>query len=86
MYLICKDLSMPTGQTGLPPNQPKSEKCELWHFSTNLVETCYEVSKWKDSTYVCNLQRFQHANQPNQPTTHPVYRLKVEKVHNLGIF
>ena len=26
MYLNCKDFSMLTGQTGLPPNQPKSEK------------------------------------------------------------
>ena len=26
MYLNCKDFSMLTSQTGLPPNQPKSEK------------------------------------------------------------
>ena len=56
MYLICKDFSMLTGQTGLPPNQPKSEKrAQLWHFSTDLVKTWYVVSKWKDSTYVFDL-------------------------------
>ena len=31
MYLICKGLSMQTGQTGLPPNQPISLKMKKVH-------------------------------------------------------
>ena len=31
MYLICKDFSMLTGQTGLPPNQPTSLKVKNVH-------------------------------------------------------
>ena len=61
--------------------QPKSEKCAyLWHFSTDLVEICYRVSKWKDSTYKCDLYVFEHANQPNQPTTQPANYPKSEKL------
>ena len=56
MYVVYKDFSMLTGQTGLPPYQRKREKlAKLQHFSTNLVETWYAVSKWKDSSYVCDL-------------------------------
>ena len=64
-----------------PAYQPKKEKrAYLWHFSTDLVEICYGVSKWKDSTYVCDLYAFEHANRPNQPTTQPAYRPKSEKL------
>ena len=31
MYSICKDFSMLTGQTGLPPNQPTSLKVKNVH-------------------------------------------------------
>ena len=31
MYLICKDFSMLTGQTGLPPNQPIGLKVKNLH-------------------------------------------------------
>ena len=31
MYLNCKDFSMLTGQTGLPPNQPTSQKVKNVH-------------------------------------------------------
>ena len=33
MYLNCKDFSMLTGQTGLPPNQPTSRKVKNVHNS-----------------------------------------------------
>ena len=59
VYVIHMHLSMPTGQTGLPPNQPTSLKVKNMHnfgiFQPILVETSYVVSKWKDSTYVCDL-------------------------------
>ena len=46
-------------QLAQPAYQPKSEKrAQVWHFSTDLVETWYVVSKWKDSTYVFDLYRF----------------------------
>ena len=51
--------------------------------STDLVENWYGVSKQKDSTYVCDLYVFEHANRPNRPTTQPAYQLKSEKLAKL---
>ena len=77
-------LNQPTTQ---PAYQPKSDKyAYLWRFSTNLVEIWYGVSKWKDSTHVCDLFMFEHANRPNQPTTQPAYRPKSKNLHKLDIF
>ena len=68
-------------QMAQPAYQPKSEKCAyLWCFLTNLVEIWYEVSKCKDSTHVCNLFMFEHANWPNRPTTQLAYRPKSGKL------
>ena len=47
------------------------KRAYLWHFSTDLIKICYGVSKWEDSTYVCDFYAFEHANWPNQPTTQP---------------
>ena len=78
---ICALFILSNQPTTQPAYQPKNEKCAyLWHFSTDLVEICYRVSKWKDSTYGCDLYVFEHANRPNQPTTQLAYHPKSEKL------
>ena len=58
-----------------PTYQPKKEKrAYLWHFSADMVEIFYGVSKLKDSTYICDLCAFEYANWPNQPTTQPAQK------------
>ena len=57
MYVIYKDFSMLTGQTGLPPNQPTGLKVEILH-NFGIFQPIWlklAVSKWKDPTYVCHL-------------------------------
>ena len=84
---ICALFILSNQPTTQPAYQPKSDKCAyLWRFSTNLVEIWYGVSKWKDSTHVCDLFMFEHANRPNQPTTQPAYRPKSKNLHKLDIF
>ena len=84
---ICTLFILSNQPTTQPAYQPKSEKCAYpWHLSTNLVEIWYAVSKWKDSTYVCDDLRLsmltsQTSLTPIQPTC-----LKVENVHSFGIF
>ena len=82
VYVIYKDLSMLTGQTGLPPNQPIDLKVKNVH-NFDIFQPIWLklsiVSKWKDSTDVCDLKRFHHANQPNRPTTQLAYQPKSEK-------
>ena len=59
--------------------QPKSEKpALLWHFSTDLVETRYGVSKWKNSTYA-HYSSCQTSLPPNQTTIQPAYQPDNEK-------
>ena len=68
-------------QPAQPAYRPKSEKrALLWQFSTDSVEIWYGVFKWKDSTYVCDLYAFEHADRPNRPTTQPAHRPKSEKL------
>ena len=77
---ICTLFILSNQPTTQPAYQLKSEKCAyLWRFLTNLVEIWYGVSKWKGSTYVCDLYAFELANRPNRPTTQPAYRPKSEK-------
>ena len=77
---LCTLYILSNQPTSQPAYQPKSEKHACFsHFSTDLVEVCYGVSKWKDSTYECDLFAFKHANWPNQPTTQPAYQPKSEK-------
>ena len=84
---ICALFILSNQPTTQPAYQPKSDKyAYLWRFSTNLVEIWYGVSKWKDSTHVCDLFMFEHANRPNQPTTQPAYRPKSKNLHKLDIF
>ena len=84
---ICKLFILLNQPTTQPAYQPKSEKCAyLWCFSTNLVEIWYGVFKWKDSTNVCDLYAFEHANWPNRPTTQLAHQPKSENLHNFGIF
>ena len=74
---ICALFILSNQPTTQPAYQPKSDKCAyLWRFSTNLVEIWCGVSKWKDSTHVCDLLMFEHANWPNQPTTQPAHQPK----------
>ena len=81
---ICTLFILSNQPTTQPAYQPKSEKCAyLWRFSTNLVEIWYGVSKWKDSTHVCDLFMFEHANRP---TTQPAFRPKSENLHKLDIY
>ena len=50
---ICKLFILLNQPTTQPAYWPKSEKrALLWHFSTDLDETWYAVSKWKDSSRV----------------------------------
>ena len=63
MYVLYKDFSMLTCQTGLLPNWLISERqALLWCFSINLEETWYAVFKWKNSFYVCHFKRFHCSN------------------------
>ena len=78
---ICKLFILLNEPTTQPAYQPKNEICAyLWHFSTDFVEIWCGVSKWKDSSYVCDLYAFEHANRPNRPTTQPANRPKSEKL------
>ena len=90
MYLICKDFSMLTGQTGLPPNQPTSLKVKNMHnfgifqpIGLKLVmkslngRTQHMFAIYRDFSMLTS----QTSLPPTQATG-----LKVEKVHNLGIF
>ena len=83
----CTPFILSNQPTTQPAYQPKSEKhAYLWHFSTDLIEICYGVSKWVDSTYECDFYAFKHAHQPNQPTTQPAYRPKSGKLAYFDIF
>ena len=90
MYLNCKDFSMLTGQTGLPPNQPTSRKVK------NVHNFCIFQPIWLKLGMQSLNGRTQHMYlictdfsmltgqtglPPNQPTS-----LKVKNVHNFGIF
>ena len=90
MYLNCKDFSMLTGQTGLPPNQPTSRKMK------NVHNFCIFQPIWLKLGMQSLNERTQHVYlicsdfsmltsqtglPPNQPTI-----LKVKNVHNFGIF
>ena len=90
MYLICKDLSMPTGQTGLPPKQPISLKVKNMHnfgifqpIGLKLVmkslngRTQHMFAIYRDFSMLTS----QTSLPPTQATS-----LKVKKVHNFGIF
>ena len=78
---ICAIFNLSNQPTTQPAYQPKSEKCAyLCRFSTILVEIWYGVAKWNDSTHVCDLFMFEHANWPNRPTIQPAYRSKREKL------
>ena len=90
MYVIYKDFSMLTGQTGLPPNQPTGLKVENVHYfgifqpiwlklgteTQNERTQCMYVI-YKDFSTLTG----QTGLPPNQPTGS-----KVENVHNLSIF
>ena len=80
-FNICTLFILSNPSTSQPAYQPKSEKCAyLWRLLTNIVEILYGVSKWKDSTHVCDLFMFEHAYRPNRPTTQPAYQPKSEKL------
>ena len=84
---ICALFILSNQPTTQPAYQPKSDKyAYLWRFSTNLVEIWYGVSKWKDSTHICDFLMVEHANRPNQPTPQPAYRPKSKNLHKLNIF
>ena len=90
MYLICKDFSMLTGQTGLLPNQPTSLKVKNVHNSgifqpiwlklgmkslNGRTRLVYVI--YKDFSMLTG----QTSLPPSQPTD-----LKVKNMHNFGIF
>ena len=50
MYVIYKDFSMLTGQTGLPPNQPISLKVKNVYNFGFFQPIWYAVSKWHSQT------------------------------------
>ena len=90
MYLNCKDFSILTGQTDLPPNWPTSLKVKNVH-NFGIFQPI-----WLKLGMQSLNRRPQHMNliykdfsmltsqtslPPNQPTS-----LKVKNVHNFGIF
>ena len=90
MYLNCKDFSMLTGQTGLPPNQPTSQKVK------NVHNFCIFQPIWLKFGMESLNGRTQHMYMiymhlsmltgqtdlpPNQPTG-----LKVKNLRNFVIF
>ena len=87
MYLICEDLSMLTGQTSLPPNQPTSLKVKNMHNFGIFQPIQLKLGMWSLNG------RTQHMNliykdfsmltglPASQPTT-----LKVINVQNLNHF
>ena len=90
MYLICKDFSMLTGQTGLPPNQPTSLKEKNVHnfgiFHPIWLKLGMQSLNGRTQHMYLICKDFSMLNgqtglPPNQPTS-----LKVKNVHNFGIF
>ena len=90
MYLNCKDFSMLTGQTGLPPNQPTGQKMKNMHnfgiFLPFWLKFCMEsLNKRTQHVFVIYMHLSvltgQTSLQPNQLTS-----LTVKNVHNTGIF
>ena len=90
MYLICKDFSMLTGQTGLPPNQPTTLKVKNVHnfgiFQPILLKFGMEsLNGMTQHVYVIHMHLSMLTGQtglpPNQPTG-----LKVKNWHNFDIF
>ena len=90
MYLICKDFSMLTGQTSLPPNQPTSLKMKYVHifgiFQPILLKFGVESPNGRTHhTYVIYMHLSMLTGQtdlpPNQPTGP-----KVKNLLNFVIF
>ena len=90
MYVIYKDFSMLTGQTGLPPNQPTGLKVENLHnfgiFQPIWLKLGTETQNERTQCMYVIYKDFstltgQTGLPPNQPTGS-----KVENVHNLSIF
>ena len=87
MYLICKDLSILTSQTGLLPNQPTSLKVKNVHnfgiFQPIWLKLGMQSRNEKTQCMysICKDFSMQTGLPPNQPTS-----LKVKNVHNFGIF
>ena len=90
MYLNCKDFSMLTGQTGLPPNQPTSQIVKNVHnlciFQPIWLKLGMQSLNRRTQYKYLNREDFsmltsQTGLPPNQPTS-----LKVKKVHNFGVF
>ena len=90
MYVIYKDFSMLTGQTGLPPNQPTTFKMKNVHnfgiFQPIQLKLGMESlnGRTQHMYVICiyfSMLTGQTGLPPNQPTT-----LKVKNVHNFGIF
>ena len=90
MYLICKDFSILTSQTGLLPNQPTSLKVKNVH-NFGILQPIWlklgmqSLNERTQHMYL-NCKGFsmltgQTSLPPNQPTS-----LKVKNVHNSGIF
>ena len=90
MYVNCKDFSMLTGQTGLPPNQPTSRKVKNVHnfciFQPIWLKLGMQSLNRRTQYKYLNREGFsmltgQTSLPPNQATS-----LKVKNVHNFGIF
>ena len=87
MYLICKDYSMLISQTGLLPNQPTSLKVKNVHnfgiFPLIWLKLGMQSLNGRTQCMylICKDFSMQTGLPPNQPTS-----LKVQNVHNFGIF
>ena len=90
MYLICKDFSMLTGQTSLPPNQPTGLKVKNVH-NFGIFQPI-----WLKLGMQCLNGRTQHmylickefsilTGQTDLPSNWPTSQ-KMKNVHNFGIF
>ena len=87
MYVICKDFSMQIGRPGLQPDQPPSLKVKNLHnfgiFPLIWLKLGMQSLNGRTQCMylICKDFSMQTGLPPNQPTS-----LKVQNVHNFGIF
>ena len=89
VYLICKDISMLTSQTGLPPNQPTGQKVKNVHNFGIFQSIWLKLGmlslngRTQHMSLICkdfSMLTGQTGLLPNQPTS-----LRVKNMHNFGI-
>ena len=89
VYVIHMYSSMPTGQTGLPPNQPTCLKAKKVHnfgiFQPIWLKLGMQSLIGRTHMYVIYKDFSMLTSQTSLPFNQPI-SLKAENVHNFGIF